>query len=1073
MSRYSRENDIVLGTPVAGRTNEALEVLIGFFVNTLVLRTQINHEQPFSEFLRHNKTMVLDAFSHQDIPFEMLVEELKPERSSSHSPLFQVMFTLQNKNSNEFTLPGLTITPIESEQIISKFDLSVIVAEESDNININWEYCRDLFNTETIKGMAESFQVLLQHLITDIHRPLHTINCIANQETDPKALQTLSQPIVTPLIHQKIEQYALTQGQEIALVFGADNLTYAELNTQANQLAHYLIALGVKNGDFVGICVERSLDMMVSVIAVLKAGAAYLPVDPSHPSQRSTYMLQDSNSQIVISQSDLMANINLDIQIVSLDDHSTEHVIQQQPESNPEQSNLTVDDLAYAIYTSGSTGQPKGVKLDHGGIINLLEGSQQVLPLSPQSSILHLASFAFDAATWDWIMALGHGAKLHIIPQETAISPNLLDDYVNTSDITLCLITPALLPLLDHRKWERVKSIIIGGDVCSQSTAQLWSQQRQLFNAYGPSECTVCTTIGKYQPSDTWLHIGQPLYGQQVYILDEHHNQLPDGAIGELCVAGHSVGQGYINNSKLTQQSFITSHQVNDSRIEHKRGLYKTGDLVRRLPDGNLLFLGRKDSQIKVRGFRIELGEIQNQLEQLQNIASVAVIVAKDRQQQNQIVAYYTSESSQSEVDLRESIKQQLTDSLPHYMTPSVFVRLDTLPLNPNGKVDTLALSKRDVSPCSENKLPLEGETEHTLAQIWASTLNISPSLLGSNSHFLSLGGHSLLLVKLLNAISEHWQSDIKMSQLFATPYLHDMAYLIDSANPAKAITEILPVDRTSPHKLSYAQNRLWFIEQLAGHSAQFNMPASFEIIGQLDLERLNNAIAHVIQRHELLRCHFTNLDGEARLNIQSKVSFQFEVSDIRSATPQAQQQTLATMMENDLITPFDLSQASLFRGTLIRTAQDKQVLLFNMHHIISDGWSVEILFNDLISYYNALKQHAPLPDALPIQYVDYAHWQNSWLQGDRLEIELGFWEHQLTGIPALHNLPLDYTRPNEQDHTGAALEHSLSAQLSQQVVDFCLMRDITPFVFLQSAFAALIARYSCESDIVMSTPAS
>ncbi len=1075
IGRYSREQDIVMGTPIAGRSHHQVEDLIGFFINTLVLRTTLTDSDgnvpTFTQLLQTNKEPILSSFEHQHVPFEMLVEELNPGRSLSHSPLFQIMFTLQNNEEASLSLPDLTLSQYNQEIETTKFDLTMVMAEDKGRMLITWEYCSDLFEEHTISGLANGYVALLESIVTNPDTPITELNLIrdaVNQKLVGDYNDTdLPGVGEQAFIHHQIEMQAKQQPDAAAVVFNGQTLSYAELNNRANQLANTLMAAdGYQQGNILGICTERSLEMVIAVVAVLKAGCAYVPMDPDYPQDRLTHMVKDSSVNVILTQSSFNADFLADssVELIALDTFEFSDDIVENPVVS-----LIKEDLAYVIYTSGSTGLPKGVLLHHGGFANMVQASNELLRVERGSKALQFASFAFDAATWDISVALSAGAELHIVPASTAKQPELLDNYVAANQLTHAMLTPALLPYLTVDKWQSVTTLTVGGDACSKEQADMWAKGRRFLNAYGPSECTVCACIGQYQSGYPWLHMGKPLSGYQLVIVDDNGHLVPEGAIGELCISGISVGHGYLNRPEQTADAF-TANPFSDKA--GYQTLYKTGDLVRWLPDGNLHFMGRKDTQVKIRGFRIELGEIESQLAKHDAIESVAVIIHHDEQSgQPKIVAWFTTK----EAVTTETLRDYLATSLPDYMMPSAFMPLDSLPVTVNGKIDLKALQAMEPSFIDEAYVAPEGETETTLAAIFAELLNLPVERIGREANFFALGGHSLLAVKLISKIRDEWSVEIQLRDLFNHADLNELAIAIEQAE-SMMMPDIERFDRDSDKALplSFGQQRLWFIDKLEGGSAHYNMPAAFNLQGSLKVDAFKQAVAEILNRHEVLRGRYvtSDSDGEALLVIEPDVELPVNDIDLTHVSTAQQQVEVAAKIEADIATPFDLTNAPLLRINLIKLADDHHVVLFNMHHIVSDGWSMGVMiseFNRLYAAFAAGEANPLVP--LEIQYLDFAGWQRDWLQGDVLDAQLNYWKEQLKGIPSVHNLPLDHVRPEIQQTRGGTVSATFSLELSKKMQRLCSLQDITPFMLIETAFATLVARYSNETDIVVGSP--
>ncbi|MDF5726150.1 MAG: amino acid adenylation domain-containing protein [Rhizonema sp. PD37] len=766
LSRYSRQNDLCIGSPIANRTYSQTEPLIGFFVNTLVLRTQIQPEQSFIEFLQQTCQTCLDGYAHQDIPFEFLVEKLQPERSMSHNPLFQVMFVLENNESPDLSLPGLQVEWLDLTYPVAKFDLTLMVIESDNQLSCSWEYATDLFEKSTIQRMAEQFEVLLNSIVDNPKQSIKTLPLMT--EAELLQLQYWNQT-QTDYPHEKTlvdlfeAQVALNPHHQ-ALVFESQTLTYQQLNQRANQLAHYLIKnVRIQPDTLIGICVDRSLSMIIGILGILKAGGAYVPIDPSYPPERIEFMLQDSGTSVLLSQSFLTEKLLLTElenppKIIYLEE---ENFAQELTDNPIPQS--TASDLAYAIYTSGSTGTPKGVMIEHRGLVNMTSAVEQVLHLQPQSRLLQFASISFDASIWEIATTLAVGACLYLAKKETLLPSLELVNFLGDRKISHVTLPPSVLSLLPQASLPDWQIVVTAGEACPTELVNRWAKGRRFFNAYGPTESTVCASIALVEPNGKKPSIGKPLPNLRIYILDAQNQLLPLGIPGELCIAGVGLARGYLNRPEMTAEKFVEVELFGKTER-----IYKTGDLARLRSDGNLEYLGRIDNQIKLRGFRIELGEIESILLQHPSVKEAIVTLYKTESNQS-LIAYVTGITT----DLSTKLKNHLSSRLPDYMVPAQIVVLDQLPLTPNGKIDRLALPTPYIKVEASYVAP-RNEVEKQLAEVWSAILECQE--VGIHDNFFDRGGHSLLAMKLLNDIQQVFGQQLSLSSLFQNPTIAQLA---------------------------------------------------------------------------------------------------------------------------------------------------------------------------------------------------------------------------------------------------------------------------------------------------------
>ncbi|MEH2076348.1 MAG: amino acid adenylation domain-containing protein [Nostoc sp.] len=782
LSRYTRQEDLCIGSPIANRTHSQTESLIGFFVNTLVLRNQIKPEQSFSEFLQQTRQTCLDAYSHQDIPFEFLVEKLQPERSMSHNPFFQVMLALENNQSPDLSLPGLEIQWLDFNCPFAKFDLTLLVIESDNQLNCSWEYATDLFEKSTIERMAEQFEILLKGIVDNPQQPIKTLPLLT--EVERQQLQNWNQT-QTDYPHDKtlvdlFEAQVAKNPNNLALVFESQSLTYQQLNQKANQLAHYLIQNHqIQPDTLIGICVERSLEMIIGVLGILKAGAAYVPIDLNYPQARIKLMLEDSGTSVLLTQSFLkqqllLAELENPSQVICLDEENFGEALTDNP--NPQS---TPGNLAYVIYTSGSTGRPKGVMIEHQGLVNLTLAIAKALQIQPDSRLLQFASFSFDASIWEIATALAAGACLYLAQKETFLPTQDLVNFLVEHKISHITLPPSVLSLLPQAALPHWQTIVVAGEACSTELVTQWATGRRFFNGYGPTESTVCASIALCQPNGKKPPIGQPLSNIRIYILDANNQPLPPGIPGELCIAGVGLARGYLNRPDLTAEKFMEVELFGKPER-----IYKSGDLAKWNCDGNIEYLGRIDAQVKLRGFRVELGEIESILWQHTSVKE-AVVILYETDRNPRLVAYITG----IDTDLSIQLKNDLKSRLPDYMIPAQIIVLDKLPLTPNGKINRKALPAPNDGIKDLYEAP-RNEIEQQLAQVWSAVLERQE--IGIHDNFFDLGGHSLLAVKLLNNIQQVFEQQLSLSSLFQNPTIAQLGQQLNNTEVKQSNPDLL-----------------------------------------------------------------------------------------------------------------------------------------------------------------------------------------------------------------------------------------------------------------------------------------
>ena len=1066
--RYSGQSDILVGSPIANRNRVELEPLIGFFVNTLVMRTQFKDNESFADVLKSVRQTALDAYAHQDIPFEQLAIELQPNRSLSYNPLFQVMFAWQNAEMGTLEFPGIRGTQIEPETVVSKFDLTLSMSETESGLIGFWEYNSDLFDRSTIRRWIQHFQVLLEAIVTNPQQRVDRLPLLTENECDRLLVEwndTATDYPQDKCIHQLFEAQVELTPDAVALVFEGQELTYSELNSRANQLAHYLQKLGVQPETLVGICVERSIEMIVGLLGIWKAGGAYLPIDPTYPSDRIAYMLENSQVPILLTQNHRTATVpEYHGHRIALD--SDWDFISTENKDNPI-GMVTSQNLAYMIYTSGSTGKPKGVLVGHQGLCNLASAQIGLFDVKKTSRILQFFSIAFDGAIWEIVMALCSGARLCLIPPESVRLASELKQLLQKHSITHLTVVPSALATLSCDDLPTLQTMIVAGEACPPELVQKWSKGRRFFNAYGPTEYTVCATVTECSDRNQKPSIGRPIANTQIYILDKLFQPVPIGAIGELYIGGAGVARGYLNRAEMTKQRFIP----NPFSQETEARIYKTGDLARYLPNGDIEFLGRIDYQVKIRGLRIELGEIEAAIAHHPQVKEVIVIAREDIPGDKRLVAYIVPGSTVPSVN---ELRFFLKTKLPDYMVPSAFVSLEQLPLTPNGKIDRRALPAPDISGQSETAfVPPTNPTEEQLAAIWSKVLGLEQ--IGIHNNFFELGGHSLKATQVISGIRETFCIELPLRQLFEEPTVAELSQVIEKTlqtSDSVEASSIAPRKADAQLPLSFAQERLWFLNEIEGASATYNMASAWQLSGNLSVDCLEKAINEIIRRHESLRTNFTAVNGVAHQVIADNKTIKIRAIDLQEIPENERATEVQRLAAEEAESPFNLATDSLVRVKLLRLTSESHVLTIALHHIISDGWSMGVFWQELSVLYKAFSQGKNSPfNELPIQYADYAIWQREWFEENLQETQLNYWKKQLAGAPPFLELPTDRPRPSVQTFTGKKQSLILSESLSESIQELSQQEGVTPFMTLLAAFKLLLSRYTLSKDIVLGTP--
>ncbi|MFD2168469.1 amino acid adenylation domain-containing protein [Tumebacillus lipolyticus] len=1073
--RYTGQQEILIGSPVANRSIEEVEGLIGFFVNNVVLRAECADNPSFRELLHQMRKTAFDAYEHSEVPFEKVVEELQPERNMSYSPLFQAMFVFETARLSDLHLEGLKLEWLTIERGTAKFDLTLSILEEDGQFKGLFEYNADLLDRTTVERMARHFERLVQGAVERPELRLSELPLLT--EADTAFLETLnlttSEYPAHMCVHQLFEAQVARTPEAVALRMGDASLTYGEVNRRANRLAHHLRAQGVHSESLVGLCIERSFEQIVSLLAILKAGGAYVPLDPSYPADRLAYMLEDSNLQVLLTQERLLDNLPPHGATVVMVDADGETIALASEQNIVCQSKA--DDLAYVMYTSGSTGQPKGVCVPHRAIVRLVKNAQYA-DFSPDHVFLQVATVSFDAATFEIWGSLLHGATLALMPPHL---PTLeeVGQALREYGVTTLWLTVGLFNLMVDSHLEAlrgVKQLLVGGDALSMAHIRkaFALEGTQLINGYGPTESTTfacCHPIRAEDLNGNSIPIGRPIANTTAYVLDEQQNLVPVGVAGELYIGGDGLARGYLNNQELTEERFVP-HPFSEKPNER---LYRTGDMVRYLPDGSLEFIGRIDNQVKIRGFRIELGEIEANLAQHPDVQKAVVIAREDVPGDKRLVAYVET-SAETTADLAPYLKTKM----PEYMIPSAILKLERLPLTANGKVDKKALPMPDRTEWAleTQYIAPRNDWEESVAKIWAEVLHLDQ--VGVHDNFFDLGGHSLLATQLMSRIHSEFGVKLPLRLLFAeASTVEKLAQQIErQAREASAgqgeTAQIRPMPRAGKLPLSFAQQRLWFIDRFEPGSSLYNVPTGVRLRGTLQVAALRQALQEIVNRHEVLRTSFSLVDGEPVQVIAPESVLLLPFADLRDI-PEADREAQAMrLVHEEAGTPFDLEKASLVRAKLLQLAEEEHILLITIHHIVTDGWSMGVLIQEFSALYTAFVQGQPSPlQPLSIQYADFAQWQRDWLQGEVLDQQLGYWKQQLGGDLPMLQLPTDRPRPAVQTFEGATLKFKLPSAVSDSLADFSRRQGVTLYMTLLAAFNTLLYRYTGQENLLVGSP--
>jgi amino acid adenylation domain-containing protein len=1100
LGRHAGQDDLTVGSPIAGRDRREIEPLIGCFVNTLTLRVRLAGDPSFRELLARVREVTLGAYDHQGVPFERLVEELVSGsgrgRDRARTPLFQVLLVLQNAPRPPLRLGDLLLERRELPTGTAKFDLSLALGDEGEGIAGALEHSSDLFETPSMLRLLGHLTELLRGAVADPGRRLSDLPLLTagereqllvtwNETEDPEA-DIARGGLLSDLV---AAQAARTPEAEAVVGWRLDGLdqeerlTYRELLARADRLASHLVALGVGPEARVGICLERTVDLPVAVLAVLRAGGAYVPLDPAYPQQRLELMLRDSGANVLITQSDLDGRCG---------PFAGASVWIDEPLSSgplPERWTAAApENLAYLIYTSGSTGVPKAVAIEHRSAVVLVRWALREFSAEELAGVLFATSICFDLSVFELFVPLAAGGKVLI-----AANALELPALPAAQEVTLVNTVPSALAELARRDGfpASVRTVNLAGEPLSGALADAVRSLpgvRRLLNLYGPSEDTTYSTWAEVPASPQRIgepRIGRPVAGTRVYLLDRDGNPVPEGVPGELFLAGAGLARGYLARPSLTAERFVP-----DPFSGTPGGrLYRTGDLARWRAAGmlgsrgELEYLGRVDHQVKVRGFRIELGEIEAALARHPAVAE-AVVLARDEGERGTVLAAFLVRrpgEAGKEMDAEPrpaELRRFLLRSLPEHMVPTAFVELPALPLTPNGKVDRRTLARLRLDAVLGTGDPRPGSvaprtpTEELLAALWSEVLG--RERVGVEDSFFDLGGHSLLAMRLVSRVRATFGHDLPVARLFESPTIAELARVLDAARGGGSrVAPIRPAPRGEIQgdvPLSFAQERLWFLDRLQPGSA-YNLPLAVRLHGPLDRARLREAFGAIVARHEALRTVFPDRDGEPAQRILPPApasAWPLPLIDL-SGLPRPAAEALAKALgQEDGARPFSLLEGPLLRTLLLRLGDREHLLLLNMHHIVSDGWSLGVLLGELAAFYGGTPETLP---ELPVQYADFAVWQKGWLRGRELERQTSYWRLQLEGSTSVLELPTDRPRPLIATLHGASLPVTVPAELSARLGALARQQGVTPFMLLLAAWSTLLHRWTGQTDLNVGTP--
>ncbi|WP_407119502.1 amino acid adenylation domain-containing protein [Bradyrhizobium sp. LMG 9283] len=1089
VARSSDREQVVFGTVLFGRMHggAGADRAMGLFINTLPLRLDLDGTAVEAS-VRTTHARLAELLAHEQASLALAQ---RCSAVAAPAPLFSALLNYRHNTAAVASASDGSLVGVEwlGEEERTNYPLTLSVEDFGEALGLTAQVTEGVSADRVCGYMQRALEQLAEALERAPTTPVRELDILPPDER-AYLLEELNRTAAAypsdRCIHELFEAQVRRAPDAVAVVYQDQRVSYGELNARANQLAHHLIAIGVKPDQPVAICVARSVAMVVGLLAILKAGGAYLPLDPAYPSARLHQVLEDAAPHLLLADAAgraALGDVGVDASVVELDAAAPAWASLPESDPDPRALGLTSRHLAYVIYTSGSTGTPKGARNEHRAIVNRLMWMQNAYGLNATDVVLQKTPFSFDVSAWEFFWTLLEGAILVLAPPGAHRDPDALVDLIIGQRITTVHFVPSMLvSFMDAKSVDRCRSlrrVLCSGEALPAASVHKvrrllpWTG---LHNLYGPTEAAIDVTAWSCPDEfdGAIVPIGRPIANTRVYLLDGHGAPAPFGAVGELYVGGAGVARGYLNRPELTAERFIASPFVDGDR------LYRTGDLARYLPDGNLEFLGRNDDQVKIRGFRIEPGEIAARLCEHPFVREAVVVAHEGPGGEQRLVAYVVcapeaASNGLEGSELAGALRAHISAHLPEYMVPSAFVRLAALPLTLNGKLDRKALAAPDDEAYARAAYEApQGEIEITLAQIWAELLGVER--VGRHDDFFALGGHSLLAVQLLSRVSQAIGFTLPLTTLFAKPVLADLAASIMdelSRSGAQDLPAIVPVSREAPLVLSFAQQRLWFLAQLDQSSTNYHIPLGWRLKGGLDRSAWQRSLDRVLARHEALRSVFVAPEGKPWVELLPEdAGLPVVEHDLRDR-PDADEALLGLCRE-EARTPFDLARGPLIRGRLIRILDEEHVLLLTQHHIVSDGWSLGVLAHELSQLYRAFVagEGDPLPP-LAIQYPDYAAWQRQWLSGARLQRQAQYWRNNLSGAPARLALPTDRPRPAQQSFAGATVPIVIDAELTRELKRLSRQHGTTLFMTVLAAWAAVLSRLSGQDDLVIGVPSA
>ncbi|EHJ52313.1 non-ribosomal peptide synthetase [Streptococcus macacae] len=1064
LHKYTGQNDFVIGTAVADRENIAVRNMIGCLINTLGVRTIINDDLEIKDYLEHTQKHFYEIMKHKDIDLYECLEELEYEQDNRFSTLFQAMYNYENTPKAKMNFKDLDIGFRNVEAGSALFDLTLSIFDTDDGLNGFIEYKADLFKPSRIEQLLQCFIHILNTIVKKPEIAVKDISLLSPQQESELLEINTKKEIKETLFTDKFKKIVSKYGKNTALSFEKQSVTYEQLDIASDIIAQQLLNQAAPKS-LIGVFMNKSIDAIVAMLSILKAGMVYVPIDTGYPIERIRYITKDAGIYHLLTHKQVSRNIDWQsLGIKNINDiEEMQANLTLTPPSQLSKVSLDAEDTAYIIYTSGSTGKPKGVMVAHRGLCNIVEEQNNLFAVDDKSKVLQFASFCFDASVFEIVMALGNGAELHIVDKDQVLGDHLTQ-FIKDKAITHICVTPSVLSLASSETLDKLETIIVAGEACPSELVNMWGKHHQFFNAYGPTEATIWTTTKRCLPNSK-VTIGKPLNNVEVFVLDEQLNMLPKGNIGELYIGGIGVCKGYLHREELNHQKFVQK-TFSDG---HESTLYATGDIVRWDENGELEFMGRKDNQVKLRGFRIEIDEIRSKILEYPDTQDAVIgITNKDGMD-----LLYAVIKNKLDINDSKAFKDFLKGKLPYYMIPSLINFVDEIPLTWNGKVDSKQIEENLIF-YTDTKRDLKEPTtkiQRELLTIWQTIL--ATEAISTDDNFFELGGHSLIATKLINAINQQFQIDLTANMIFNYPTILEMEAYLEKLDRVSDSLPIKKVERQKELLLSPQQKQLWLMEQMVPQNGNYNIVTPIRLKGNLNIKLLEKSFNQLIKNHEILRVNFHDKEGvpyqiineKANIRLQHHYLMNFDLSQAESIAN--------TILAFDEKRPFNLSSELLIRSSLIHLNEEEYILIIVMHHIISDGWSMELLIDELSEIYNKLlkrQEDSMLPKQhLSLQYLDYTYWLDQ--EKNREKKQKEFWKNTLSSdMPAL-SFPADYKRPAIQTHNGYTVEQILDEELSHQLKKFCQDNNITTFMFMLTIFSILLHKLSGEEDLPIGVP--